>query len=142
MLGNEQDAQEAAQEALLKAYRSRNRYDPSRPFYPWLYRIMKNTCLDAMSRRTHGAATGLDTERVAASQLNAFDKIHQEQSIERLKYALEELPEDQREIINLRHFQGLTYSEIAALLEIAEGTVMSRLYRARKALVSLLEERP
>ena len=139
-LGNEEDAREAAQETLLKAYRSRARYDAKRPFYPWLYRIMKNTCLDAKARRSNRAAPGLDAERVPTGLLGPLEQAEQTQAIERLRLALELVSVDQREIINLRHFQDLSYAEIAQILGIAEGTVMSRLYRARKALVQAMED--
>jgi RNA polymerase sigma-70 factor (ECF subfamily) len=141
-LGNEQDAKEATQETLLKAYNARERYDQSRPFYPWLYRIMKNTCLDAMSRRKYRAASGLDEERIAINTPSPLDKLGQRQEVDRVRAAMNNLNGEQQEIINLRHFQDLTYAEIAEILEIAEGTVMSRLYRARKALVKVLEETP
>lgn len=141
-LGNEEDAREAAQETLLKAYRARERYDKSRPFYPWLYRIMRNTCLDAKSRRSNRAVPGLDAERVATAALSPLDQLGQAEAIGRVRLAMDELSDEHREIINLRHFQDLAYGEIAQLMGLAEGTVMSRLYRARKALVKALEETP
>ena len=65
-MGEEQEAREVAQEALLKAFRARHRYDPSRPFYPWLHRITKNACMDAAARRRNRAQPGLQDEWVAA----------------------------------------------------------------------------
>ena len=141
-LGNEEDARDAAQETLLKAYRARERYDESRPFYPWLYRIMKNTCLDAKSRRANRAVSGLDAERVATNNPSPLDQLDKAEAIDQVRRAMDKLNPEQREIINMRHFQDLAYGEIAQLLDVAEGTVMSRLYRARKALVKALEETP
>ncbi|MEM6929807.1 MAG: RNA polymerase sigma factor, partial [Myxococcota bacterium] len=57
---NEQEARETAHDALLKAWQARDRYDATRPFYPWLYRIIRNTCFDALARRQHRAVPGLD----------------------------------------------------------------------------------
>lgn len=133
-MGDEQEAREAAQDALLKAYKARDHYDTGRPFYPWLYRIVKNTCLDAIARRKHRAISGLEVERVEGTIRPADLAFVTKQNISRLNIAMDKLDPEQREIINLRHFQDLSYREIADLLGIAEGTVMSRLYRARKAL--------
>jgi len=136
---DEQEARETAQDALLKAWKARERYDPSRPFYPWLYRIVKNTCFDALARRKHRALPGLDAERVAAQGRGAGEKLDAARDVARLSAAMGKLPEPQREILNLRHFQGLSYAEIAAILELPEGTVMSRLYRARRALARAMK---
>ncbi|MBT3218896.1 MAG: RNA polymerase sigma factor [Proteobacteria bacterium] len=138
-LGEEQEAREVAQEALLKAYAARDRYDESRPFYPWLYRIVKNTCLDALARRRHRAVSGLQPERVANSEPSPLDRLSQAEAIGQVRAAMEHLSPEQREIISMRHFQDLTYAEIAQILDVAQGTVMSRLYRARKALLAVLE---
>jgi len=140
ILGEEQEAREAAQEALLKAYRARERYDQSRPFYPWLYRIVKNTCLDAIARRRHRASPGLQVHRVVSRSPNALDRMDQEQSIARMRRAIQRLSVEHSEIISMRHFQELSYVEIGQLLDLPQGTVMSRLYRARQALARVLEE--
>jgi len=139
-MGDEQEAHEAAQDALMKAYRAREKYDVARPFYPWLYRIVKNTCLDAIARRKHRAHSGLETERVPGNTRPADLALVTKENIARLNTALDQLDPEQREIINMRHFQDLSYREIADLLNVAEGTVMSRLYRARKALGALMKE--
>ena len=137
---DEQEARDTAQDALLKAWKARDRYDPARPFYPWLYRIVRNTCFDALARRKHRAAPGLDAERVPGTHTSAADLIDAGREAARLKAALATLPEAQREVLNLRHFQHLSYAEMAEVLEVAEGTVMSRLYRARKALAGAMKE--
>ncbi len=140
MMGEEQEAREVAQDALLKAYRARERYDPARPFYPWLYRIVKNSCLDALARRRHRARPGLDEQRVHDCAPTVLDRIGQQESIARVQRGIARLSEAHREILSMRHFQDLTYVEMSMLLEVPEGTVMSRLYRARRALVRVLEE--
>lgn len=140
LMGEEQEAREAAQDALLKAYRARDRYDPSRPFYPWLYRILRNTCLDARARRRHRAVPGLEPERVADVAPSALDAVDQSEAIARVRAAMEHLSPEQREIIAMRHFQDLSYAEMAEILGVAKGTVMSRLFRARKALAAVLTE--
>ena len=140
MLGDEQEAREIAQEALFKAYRARDRYDRARPFYPWLYRIVKNACLDARARRRHRAVPGLEEQRVAAPLAAPGDRIDQARAVARMRGALDTLSPEHREIIAMRHFQDLSYAEIGELLGVKQGTVMSRLYRARKALARAMED--
>lgn len=140
MLGQEQEAREAAQEALAKAYAARDRYDPSKPFYPWMYRIVRNTCLDLIARRKHRRSAPLDEGRVVSSGPGPEASLARERERARLWAAMSTLSEDHQEILNMRHFQDLSYAEMAALLGVAEGTVMSRLYRARKALAAKMRE--
>ncbi len=142
MLGDEQEAREVAQEALLKAWAARSRYDSSRPFYPWLYTIVRNACRDALARRSHRAYAGLDTERLASARPNALALLDAKEARQRVRRAMDRLRPEQREILAMRHFQDLSYAEIGQLLEIPQGTVMSRIYRSRKALLRLLEEMP
>ena len=140
MMGDEQEAREAAQDALVKAFRARSRYDRGRPFYPWLYRIVKNTCLDALARRRHRARPGLQTERVASAMPSPADNVALARDVARLRAAIDGLGDEHREIIALRHFQDLSYAEIGQILGIKQGTVMSRLYRARQALARGMEQ--
>jgi RNA polymerase sigma-70 factor (ECF subfamily) len=139
-LGRPEEAREAAQESLLKAWRARDRYDPSRPFYPWLYRIIKNHCLDQLAKRRIRKPAPVEVERLADSGPDPALAAERAQSRARLYIALQELPEPQREILNLRHFQDLSYAEISQVLEVKEGTVMSRLFRARKALAKQMQQ--
>jgi RNA polymerase sigma-70 factor (ECF subfamily) len=139
-LGDEQSAREAAQEALTRAYAARGRYDPGRPFYPWMYRIVKNTCLDILRSRRRRPQAAVEVERLAASGPSPLEEVSAAQLQRRLWRAMSQLQDDHQEILNLRHFQDLSYAEISALLDIAEGTVMSRLYRARRALAASMKE--
>lgn len=146
MVGSPQDAEDLSQEAFVRAFRARKRLDPERPFYPWLYQIVRRLCYnftrDTSSRRrkleragswlvaeaTHRAATD-DPERVRAR-----DELR-----DRLEKAISELPLAQREVFVLKEFEGLKYREIADLLDVPIGTVMSRLYAARQKLAARLE---
>jgi RNA polymerase sigma factor (sigma-70 family) len=139
-LGEREIAREAAQEALMKAYAARARYDTSQPFYPWMYRIVKNTCLDILAKRRRRPRAALDVERLADRHPSPLDSAQQAEEHTRLWAAMERLSEPHREVINLRHFQDLSYGEIAEVLGIAEGTVMSRLFRARSALAAAMRE--
>jgi RNA polymerase sigma-70 factor (ECF subfamily) len=139
ILGEEQDAREVAQEALLKAYRARDRYDPGRPFYPWLHRIVRNACYDALARRRKRARSDVAVERMASAEPTPLDRAETADEIARLRLAMEKLSPMYREIIVMRHFEDLSYAEIGEILALPPGTVMSRLYRARKALAALME---
>ena len=139
-LGDEQEAREVAQEALLRAYRARDRYDPARPFAPWLRQIVRNACKDAAARGRRRAVGGLDADRLADAQPGADERMVQADANGRLRAAIAELSPDYREIVVLRHFEDLSYAEIAEALDVPIGTVMSRLYRARKALAERLQE--
>lgn len=146
MVGSPQDAEDLSQEAFVRAFRARARLDPERPFYPWLYQILRRLCYnftrDTSSRRRKleragwwlvaeatTRATGDDPERVRAT-----DELR-----DRLEDAIAELPPAQREVFVLKEFEGLKYREIAALLDVPIGTVMSRLYAARQRLAQRLE---
>lgn len=130
LLGSRDEAGDALQEACTRALRSRQSYDKTRPFYPWFYRILKNQCLDRLKSRRHHD----DVEKVSVSVQHPSAEQYMIQSERDLAVsrAIEQLPADLKEIIELRHFQDLSYQEMALILECPEGTVMSRLYRARK----------
>ena len=138
---DEQEAREVAQEALLKAWAARDRYDPSRPFYPWLRTIVRNTARDARARGRHRAVPGLEPERVGSEDRSPEQHAVVGDATERLRAALADLREEHREIIQLRHFEDLSYAEIGEILDLPQGTVMSRLYRARKALADAISAR-
>ena len=146
MVGSPQDAEDLSQEAFVRAFRARARLDPERPFYPWLYQILRRLCYnftrDTSSRRRKleragwwlvaeatTRAAGDDPERVRAT-----DELR-----DRLEDAIAELSPAQREVFVLKEFEGLKYREIAELLDVPIGTVMSRLYAARQRLAQRLE---
>lgn len=145
MMGNMDDANDALQEAFVKAFQALARFDTKRPFGPWFFQILRNQCRDMLrSRKARFRVEVVDDglldnqgddgpggarrsrERAEASQL--------------LWRALEELPDDTREILVLKELQGFRYQEIAGILDIPEGTVASRLFHARKALKDALEK--
>lgn len=139
-MGDAESAREAAQEALMKAFEARASYDAQRPFYPWLYTIVRNTCFDIIAKARRRPRSAVDVERMPALGPSSEEVLRRRREAIRLHAALATLNEDHREIINLRHFQMLSYAEISECLGIAEGTVMSRLFRARKALARAVEE--
>ena len=138
-LGDSDESRDACQEAAVKAWAARGRFDSSRPFYPWFYRIVRTVCMDRLRARPR--QTELRQE-VVASQESAEHALIEQQRHAAVHEAIAGLPDAMREIIELRHFQDLAYEEIAAVLQCPVGTVMSRLYRARKALSSALADNP
>jgi RNA polymerase sigma-70 factor, ECF subfamily len=134
ILGGGQDAADAAQEAFYAAFQALGRFDEDRRFYPWFYTILRNRCLKFLARTTARRSTSLDdVGMIAASPgLPPEDRLT-------LETALLDLAAEDREILTLRHFDGLSYAELASLLEIPQGTVMSRLFNARRRLRDRLE---
>lgn len=126
-----QDAEDLVQEALARAYHHRNSYRVSAPLKPWLMAIVHNTFIDWTRSRSARAcqerAMGPISEAVAASQ----DDVVRLSQVRELFLAL---PDEQREALHLVAVEGLTYAEAAAVLAVPEGTVLSRVSRARQAL--------
>lgn len=144
LLRNPEDARDISQEAVLRLLDSLDRVDPMRGARSWLYRIVRNLAIDLQRRNRVRRAQPID-DLVGADSLQLIDAqadpdrdLQKSRLQERIWLALESLPEQQSQILVLREYQDLSYREIAAVLEIAEGTVMSRLHAARKSLRSVL----
>jgi RNA polymerase sigma-70 factor (ECF subfamily) len=127
ILGNREDALDCLQEALLDAFQGLRRFDASRRFYPWFYILLRNRCYKLANRRREG--TPLDEVTILAPGNGSPE----------LEEALHSLDAEDRELITLRHLDGLSYAELAERLEIPIGTVMSRLYNARRKMRAKLE---
>ena len=145
-VGNREDALELAQDSFVKAYRAMERFDTSMPFYPWLHRIVKNTCLNHIKKRRRRGETSLEGLHDAGVQFaTARGGPDHHAGLGEIQAAvgsaLDALQDDHREIIVLRHIHGLSYSEIAECLDIPKGTVMSRLHAARRKMRDLLNDR-
>jgi RNA polymerase sigma-70 factor (ECF subfamily) len=146
LTGSHDDAMELSQEAFARAFRARASIDPGRPFYTWYYQILQRLCFnlgrDGKSRREklekHGS--WLVTEAEHRQPLNPEAQLQQEQLVARSRAAIEALGDTEREIIVLRELQDMSYRDIANLLDIPIGTVMSRLYTARKRLATTLAD--
>ena len=144
---NREDALELAQEAFARAYKAMPRFKTDLPFYPWLYRIIKNTCINHLKKRRRRGETSLD-----GLLESGFDVAHAAENPasdaqlgdlrSAIASAMGQLSGEHREILMMRHFQDLSYTEIAECLEIPKGTVMSRLHAARRALRNALGESP
>lgn len=142
LVGNRDDAFDISQEAFLRVYRSAKTYDESQPFLPWFYRIVVNLSRTWLKRRTRQRKRMVDVDDNAYLLVDTHDPeqdLIKAEMISCLNRALLELPFEDREIVMLQHFRGMSYDEIAGILNIPRGTVMSRLYYARKKLAKLME---
>lgn len=132
-----EDAEDAVQEAALRAYRALARYDRSRSLKGWWFAIIRNCCLDLLRKRTAGPS-GVE---VPLDELPSGRRDHRD-DVERkdlLAWGLKQLDPAHREILELRYFGDCSYRDIATTLDIPAGTVMSRLHAARKALNAICE---
>jgi len=144
MLGNREDAEDALQEAFVKTWHSLDRFDPERAFAPWFFQILRNQCRDFLRSRQSRARFETSELRpeLRPGDPERGPERHAERAAARvvLWKGLERIGADHREILVLKEIQELRYGEIAAILSIPEGTVASRLYHARRALKTALDE--
>jgi len=146
---NREDARDLSQDAFVKAFEARDRFDAEKPFFPWFYRILKNHCLNFLKRRTKGHESLYfedqpGKERYASSTPSPLEKLETAERHRILRAAIDRLSVEHKEVIMLKNFKGCSYAQISELLDIPIGTVMSRLYYARKLLKEMilqLEER-
>jgi RNA polymerase sigma-70 factor, ECF subfamily len=151
MVQNEQDAWDLAQEGFLKAWKSIHRFKGNSSFYTWLYRIMTNVTIDSLRRKgIHGEAEFDD--RIATAQVEPgsrttpssvplpHKKLEQRETRQRIDQAISRLSPEHRAVIVMKEIEDLQYNEIADILSCSLGTVMSRLFYARKKLQSLLRD--
>ena len=146
IVGSREDALDLSQEAFVRAYRARHTLDPTRSFGAWLYQIVRRVCLnflrDSKTRaRLLEAQGGWLIERAQHAQIDPSESAERADTRRRISAAIERLPPHEREVLVLKEFEELKYREIAERLEVPIGTVMSRLYSARKRLAETLEER-
>jgi RNA polymerase sigma-70 factor (ECF subfamily) len=127
ILGRREDALDAAQDAFIDAFRALKNFDSSRPFYPWFYVLLRNRCYKLVARKR-------ETESIDETVILASNSATQSETILALENALCSLDMEDREIVTLRYLDGLSYNELAERLQIPKGTVMSRLFHARRKL--------
>jgi RNA polymerase sigma-70 factor (ECF subfamily) len=142
MMGNNEDAEDALQEAFIKTFDTLHRFDLRRPFGPWFFQILRNQCRDMLrSRKAKFNVEDLDEkldQRPADHERGPERSRQRSAARETLWQGLERIGTEHREILVLKELEGFRYGEIAQILEIPEGTVASRLYHARHALRNAL----
>lgn len=149
MVQNREDALDLSQEAFLKAYRSLDLFRGEASFSSWLYRLTTNVCLDYLrkkSRRPELSLTLQDEDEPGSEYELPDPTPGPQESLERselrraVRDGLQALPADARQILLLREIGGLSYEEIGRQLSLEEGTVKSRIFRARKKLAEILKK--
>jgi RNA polymerase sigma-70 factor, ECF subfamily len=148
ILRNREDAWDVAQEAFVKAYKNLSTFEGNSAFYTWLYRITYNLSLDHVRAKHRRDVHAEGERRLRSDGINSEDdpKVeHPSEAVDRkelaevVQRAMTQLSEKHRAIIVLREIEGLSYEEMAEVLKISKGTVMSRLFHARKNLQALLK---
>lgn len=137
------DAQDVAQDTFIKAYRALNNFRGDSAFYTWLYRIAVNTAKNHLASRAHRASNQnveLDDAELLSEQANMRDiatpdRLLQKDQLQTVVFdAMAQLPEDLRMALTLRELEGLSYEDIADVMDCPIGTVRSRIFRAREAV--------
>ena len=144
ILRNQEDAMDVTQDAFVKVHRNLPKFEGTSSFYTWLYRIVVNLCIDRKRRAKKAINVDYDDAishqeqphqsgptLASVSIAGPAKELARKELREKMQLALEKLSPDHREILVLREFEGLPYEEIAEILNIAKGTVMSRLFHAR-----------
>ncbi|RMD51818.1 MAG: sigma-70 family RNA polymerase sigma factor [Candidatus Thermofonsia bacterium] len=150
LLGTRRDAEDATQEAFLRAYRALARFDPERPFAPWIKTIVTNLCYNQLARKQEQLTRPIADLRGQDDSLSLDDwqshtpqpeqLLAQSEREARTRAAILALPPHYRAVIELRHFQGLDYQAIAQVMNRSVANVKSDLFRARKKLAEMLKE--
>jgi RNA polymerase sigma-70 factor, ECF subfamily len=150
---NPQDAHDVVQEAFVKVHRHLGNFQGASSFYTWLYRITMNLSIDHIRRKK--SARQVDFDEAVGRGEDADDpghvlpaianadpgKTHSRKELaEKIQQALATLPEIHRQVILLRELEGLSYEEIAAVMKVPKGTIMSRLFHARRKMQGALAE--
>lgn len=150
MAGNPDDAADMAQEILLKIFRNVGKFKGESKFSTWVYRVATNTCLDELKKAKRKAAYSLDEEfeteegqlgvEVADTAPTPEQRVEGQEIRDAITEAISRLSEEHRQIIILRDINGLTYEEVADILDCSLGTVKSRISRAREQLRKILSQ--
>jgi RNA polymerase sigma-70 factor (ECF subfamily) len=151
MLGNYDDACDIAQEVFIRAFKSIKDFREQAMFSTWIYKIATNACLDELRRRKNRVFISIDEEvkleegdlkrQIEDDKPSPDIEVEQNEMREEINKAISELSEEHRVVIVLRDIQGFTYEEIAKITKCPEGTVKSRINRARQALKEILKPR-
>lgn len=149
MLGREDEAKDAAQEAFINAYRNLDKFRGDAKVSSWLHRIAVNQCLTKKRREKTRSETFLDEEKneeerffVAPEKQTPSHQYESNEKTRTVRQVVSSLPEDLRQIVIMKEFQEMTFQEISETLELPLSTVKSRLYTALKQMRMKLERTP
>lgn len=151
MLGNMEDANDATQEAFIKVFKNMSKFKGDSSFSTWLYRIVTNTCLDIIRKNKNKKVVSYDnTKKTDDGEIKIEfedEKNNTEEIIEKklenefIHECINSLGKDHRAVIVLRDINGFTYKEMTKVLKCSEGTIKSRINRARKSLKNIIEDK-
>jgi RNA polymerase sigma-70 factor (ECF subfamily) len=136
ILGERREAEDLTQESFIRAYQKLRSYDPNRPFGPWIRRVAANMCLNHLQSDRH-PTDPLDEERgvlASGAESDAELVAEEREASSSIRRAILSLPPHYRAVIELRHFQGLTYEEMAEALSLPISDIKSHLFRSRRLL--------
>jgi RNA polymerase sigma-70 factor (ECF subfamily) len=150
MVRSPEDAKDLAQDAFVKAFQNLHRFRLEAKFYTWLCRIAMNVAIDHLRKMKHrnhaefddarGGSEGAQVVRLHSAKDDPSENVARARMYKIIMDAVETLPDDQKQVLILREIEDMPYKEIAEVLDIPEGTVMSRLYYARRRLQEQLAE--
>ncbi len=153
-LRNPEDALDVTQEAFIKVHRYLPKFEGQSSFYTWLYRIVANLCIDHLRRAGRKKDVEFDDQlrhdadnEASASQLpisslgDPAKAVRNKEILAAVETSLDELSEKHRMVIVMRELQGLSYADMAKAMNCSKGTIMSRLFHARRNMQKLLKQR-
>jgi len=138
VLGDRGLAEEATQQAFVQAWRGARNFEPSRELGPWLATIARRVAIDVFrheARRRHESLSESERTGRLAEVASPAERVH---DLWEVRSAMAELPDDERDVVRLQHFEGLTHALIAKQLRVPVGTVKSRSFRAHRRLAARL----
>lgn len=143
MLKNREDAEEAAQDVFVKAFKALSKFKGESKFSTWIYRITYNKCLDMLARIKRQPAAA-DIEELTHMNLGEVetivDKMELEERNAQIKKCIERLPEDEAFLITVYYFEDKSVNELVEIMGLTESNIKIKLYRARKRLFTMLNQ--
>jgi RNA polymerase sigma-70 factor (ECF subfamily) len=134
MLGNADDADDVAQEVFVRVYQKLDTYRPATKFSTWLFALARNAAIDRLRWRKRHPTESIDPESPLVAATDTAGDVGARELGALIAAAVSELPEDQRTVLVLAEYQGMSHAEIGAVMRCSEKSVESRLYRAKQTL--------
>lgn len=143
MLRHREEAEEAAQDAFIKAYKSLDKFKGDSKFSTWIYRVTYNTCLDSIKKnKKHINNVSIDEFTINKIETidNALEEMIKAEKSNLIKQCINRLPSEDSYILTLYYFEELTLEELSKIIDVSSNTLKVKLFRARKKLAVILEK--